>query len=39
MQEMWVRSLGLEDLLEEEVTIRSTILAWEVPWTDESGGL
>ena len=36
---MWVPSLGQEDPLEEEVAPHSSILAWEVPWTDEPGGL
>ena len=39
MQEIWVRSLGWEDPLEKEMTIHSSILAWEVPWTEEPGGL
>ena len=39
MQETWVQSLGGEDLLEEGMAIRSTILAWEIPWTEDSGGL
>ena len=30
---------GSEDPLEEEVTAHSSILAWEVPWTEEPGGL
>ena len=34
-QEMWVRSLGQEDLLEKEMAIHSSILAWEIPWTEE----
>jgi len=38
IQEMWVRSLGREDLL-EEMTTHSSILAWEIPWTEEPGGL
>ena len=37
-QEMWVLSLGQEDPLEEEMTTHSSILAWEIPWTVESGG-
>ena len=36
-QETWVRSLGQEDLLEGEMTTRSSILAWEIPWTEEPG--
>ena len=39
MQEMWVPSLGLEDLLEEEMAAHSSILAWRIPWTEEPGGL
>ena len=37
MQETWVRSLGQEDPL-EKVT-HSSILAWEIPWTEALGGL
>ena len=37
--EMWVRSLGQEDSLEEEMAIHSSTLAWEIPWTNEPGGL
>ena len=36
---MWVRSLRQEDPLENEVATHSSILAWEIPWTEESGGL
>ena len=39
MRETWVRSQGREDLLEEEMAIHSNILAWEIPWTEEPGGL
>ena len=39
MQEIWVRSLGLEDHLEEEMATRSSILAWQIPWTEEPGEL
>ena len=39
MQEMWVRSLAWEDALEKEVATHSSILAWEIPWTEEPGGL
>ena len=38
MQEMWVQSLSWEDPLEEEMATYSSVLAWEVPWTEESGG-
>ena len=34
-----VRFLGLEDPLEKDVAAHSSILAWEIPWTEESGGL
>ena len=37
-QEM-VQSLGQEDSLEEEMATISSILAWEIPWTEEPGGL
>ena len=39
MQETWVHSLGWEDPLEEEMATYSSILAWEIPWTEEPGGL
>ena len=39
MQEMWVQSLGWEDPLEEEMVTRSSILAWEIPWTEEPSRL
>ena len=35
MQETWVQSLGLEDLLEKGVTTHFSILAWRIPWTDD----
>ena len=38
-QEMQVRSWGQEDALEKEKATHSSILAWETPWTEESGGL
>ena len=38
-QEMWVPSLGWEDPLEKEIATHSSILAWEIPWTEEPGGL
>ena len=34
-----VRSLGREDPLEEEMATHSSILAWEISWTEEPGGL
>ena len=39
MQETQVQSLGWEDRLEESMGSHSSILAWEIPWTEESGGL
>ena len=39
VQETRIRSLGWEDPLEEEMATRSSILAWEIPWTEEPGGL
>ena len=36
---MRVGSLGQEEPLEEEMATHSSILAWEIPWTDEPGGL
>ena len=39
MQESWVRSLGQEDPLEEDMTTHFSILAWRIPWTGEAGGL
>ena len=35
--EMWVRSLGQEDTLEEAKATHSNILAWSIPWTEEPG--
>ena len=35
----WVRSLDGEDPLEKERATHSSILAWEIPWTEEPGGL
>ena len=34
-----IRSLGQEDPLEEEMATHSSILVWNIPWTEESGGL
>ena len=39
MQETQVQSLGWEDPLEKEMTNHSSILAWEIPWTEETDGL
>ena len=38
-QETWIRSLGWKDPLEKGMAAHSSILAWEIPWTEESGGL
>ena len=35
----WVRSLGWEDPLEEEMATYSSILVWEIPWTEKPGRL
>ena len=37
--ETCAQSLGQEDPLEKEMTTHSSILAWEIPWTEEPGGL
>ena len=39
MQETWAQSLGWEDPLEKEMATHSRILAWEILWTEEPGGL
>ena len=39
MQETCLRSLGREDPLQKEMATHSGILAWEIPWTEEPGGL
>ena len=39
MWETWVQSLGGEDPLEKEMATHSSILAWRIPWTEETGGL
>ena len=39
MQETWVRSMGQEDPLEKEMATDCSILAWEIPWTEEPGRL
>ena len=38
-QEIWVGSLGWEDLLEKEMATHSSILAWNVPRAEKPGGL
>ena len=37
--ETWLQTLGQEDPLEKEMAMHSSILAWEIPWTDEPGRL
>ena len=39
MWETWVRSLSWEDPLEEGMATHSSVLVWEIPWTEEPGGL
>ena len=39
MREMQVQSLDWDDPLEKEMATHSSILAWEIPWTEEAGGL
>ena len=36
-QEMWVGSLGWEDLLEQKMATQSSILAWKIPWREVPG--
>ena len=38
-RETQVQSLGWKDLLEKEMATHSSILAWEIPWTEETGRL
>ena len=39
VQETWVQFLGWEDPPEKEMATHSSILAWRIPWIEESGGL
>ena len=39
MRETWVRFLGQEDALKKGMATHSSILAWRIPWAEESGGL
>ena len=39
MQETWVKCLGQEDSLEKDMATPSSILAWEISWTEEPSGL
>ena len=38
-QDTWVQSLGWEDPLEKRMATHSSILAWEIPWTEDPGGV
>ena len=39
MQDTWVQPLDQEEPLEKETAVHSSILAWEIPWMEEPGGL
>ena len=39
MQKTWVQTLDQEDPLEGGMATHSSVLAWSIPWTEESGGL
>ena len=39
MQKTWVRSLDQVDPLEKEMATHSSVLAWRIPWPEESDGL
>ena len=39
MRKTQVQSLGQEDVLKKEMATDSSILVWEIPWTEEPGGL
>ena len=39
MSEIRIQSLGQEDPLEKKMATHSSILAWEIPWTEDPGGL
>ena len=39
IQEMQIQSLGQEESLEKEMAIHSSVLPWEIPWTEKPGGL
>ena len=39
MPETWIQSLGQEDPLVKGMATRSSIIAWEIPWAEETGGL
>ena len=39
MQEIWVQILGGKDPLEKDMATHFSILAWEISWTEETGGV
>ena len=39
MRETLIQSLGQEDPMEKEMAVHSSILAWEIPWREDPGGL
>ena len=39
IQEIWVQSMGQKDPLDKEMETHSSTLAWEIPWSEEPGGL
>ena len=39
MRETWVQSPGQEEPLEKRMNTHSSVLAWEIPWTQDPGGL
>ena len=39
MREIWVQSLSREDPMEKGMATHSSIPAWRIPWTEETGGL
>ena len=39
IQDSQIQSLGQEDPLEKEMAVHSSILAWRISWTEETGGL
>ena len=39
LPEIWARSLGQEDPMEKGMATHSSILAWKIPWTEETGGI
>ena len=38
-EDTWVQFLGQDDALEKEMATHSSIFAWDIPWTEEPGGL